>query len=114
MTAERMHHDDQRLLHALDELRELIRDRYPEAKFWVERAVDDPAIVHLMAEVDVEDTDEVADLVIDRMIDMQVDEGLPVYVIPVQTPERVAAEVEAQARRQWPRLSNPQGAGRPR
>jgi hypothetical protein len=47
--------------------------------------------VHLLARVDVDDTEDVANVVMDRMIEMQVDEGLPVYVIPLRTPERLAA-----------------------
>ena len=54
-------------------------------------AEDDASIVHLLARVDVDDTEDVADLVMDRMIQMQVDEGLPIYVIPLRTPERIAA-----------------------
>ena len=97
MTAERLIEDDSRIRQALDELRGLVLSGFPDATFWVERAVDDPAIIHLVAEVDVEDTDEVADLVIDRVVDLQVDDGLPIHVIPVRTPARVAAMLEAQA-----------------
>jgi len=57
-----------------------------------------PNIVHLYAEVDVEDTDEVLDVVIDRLVDMQAEEGLPIFVIPVQTPERIAAGWESRRR----------------
>jgi hypothetical protein len=31
------------------------------------------------------------DLVIKRMLELQIDEGIPVYVIPMRTAERVAA-----------------------
>jgi len=41
------------------------------------------------------------DVFIDRLIDMQVEERLPVYVVPVHTPERVACLVaEAEWRRE--------------
>ena len=41
--------------------------------------------------VDIDDPDEVADLVMDRMLQFQLDEDIPIYVIPIRTPERVAA-----------------------
>jgi len=80
---------------ALDELRALIWQRYPEAIFQVTSAPDDPSLVHLIAEVDLDDTEELVDLVIDRMITLQVDEGLPIFVIPRRTPARIAARRRA-------------------
>src|SRR5215204_3136293 len=87
---------DLRISQALDELKNLIRSRYPAASFEVAPAEDDPDLVHLYARVDVEDTWDVAELVMDRMVEMQVDEGLPVYVIPLRTPERIAAIRQAE------------------
>jgi hypothetical protein len=101
MSHEQLHSDDPRISQALNELAELVRSHYPEATFQVTPAEDDPSIVHLLARVDVEDTEEVADLVMDRMIQMQVDEGLPIYVIPLRTAERI--EALQTARRQQPR-----------
>jgi hypothetical protein len=47
----------------------------------VEPATDDPDITHLWAAVDdVDDPDEVVDLVIERALDLIVEEGIPVYV----------------------------------
>ena len=39
-----------------------------------------------------------ANLIMDRMLEMQVHEGLPIYLIPLRTPERIAALREAQKR----------------
>jgi hypothetical protein len=39
-----------------------------------------------------------ADLVMDRMLQLQLDEGIPIYVIPIRTPERVAALRQQQSR----------------
>src|SRR3546814_1184299 len=50
----------------------------------------------LVATVDVEDQDAVLDVVVDRMMELQIDEGLPIFVIPVRTAERVAAMRAAQ------------------
>ena len=76
---------------AVDELEALILDRYPDATFRVTRGPDDPETIHLLAMVDVEDTDAVLDAVVDRMMDLQIEGGLPIYVIPVRPPERVLA-----------------------
>ena len=75
---------------AAAELQGLIRTRFPEATFSVGYG-EDPVGVYLRAIVDVEDTDEVIGLIIDRLVTMQVDEELPIYVIPSQPPERIAA-----------------------
>ncbi|HVC80350.1 MAG TPA: hypothetical protein VNL35_07620 [Chloroflexota bacterium] len=74
---------DPRIEAALQELRTLILTRYPTAAFLTFPG-DDPAGMYLRATVEVEDTDEVVDVIIDRLLAMQVDEGLPVYVIPVR------------------------------
>ncbi|MGH2461970.1 MAG: hypothetical protein ACRDIY_24200 [Chloroflexota bacterium] len=84
-----------RIQRAVDELRGMILRRYPTASFAVARAADEPENVHLTAVVDVEDTDEVLDLVIDRVVQLQVEEGVPVHVIPIRTPVRVLAELKA-------------------
>lgn len=83
--------NDPRISAALEELRMLVWRRYPEATFQVTTAQDDPSIVHLIAEVDLDDTEPLVDLVIDRMVQLQVDDGLPIFVIPRRTPARVAA-----------------------
>jgi hypothetical protein len=91
-----MSHDLQ-MVTALDELRALVLRQYPDATFEVTSAPDDPSIVHLIATVDLDDTEDLVDLVIDRMIELQVDEGLPIFVIPQRTPERIAARYQASA-----------------
>jgi len=57
--------------------------------------VDAPRSIHLLTTVDVADPDEVGDLVIDRVVVLQADEQLPIHVIPLRTPERVAAVLQA-------------------
>ena len=76
---------------AIKELEEAIGRRYPSASFQVCRGIDDPESIHLVTTVDVEDTDAVLDVVIDRVMDLQIEEGLPVHVIPVRPIERVMA-----------------------
>jgi hypothetical protein len=81
---------DPRIQTAIVELQDLIIARFPSTTFEIGED-DDPDGVYVRAVVDVDDTDEVTELFIDRMIDIQVDDGLPVYVVPVRTPERQAA-----------------------
>ena len=47
----------------------------------------------MVTSVDIADTDEVISVVGDRLVEMQVDEGLPVYVTPLRPIERVVAEL---------------------
>lgn len=82
--------DDPRIQAALAELRAMILHRFPAATFTV-TCGDDPEGIYLNAVVNVDDVDEVADIVTHRLVDMQVEEGLPVYVIPEWPPERIAA-----------------------
>ena len=74
---------------ALAELQELLATRYPEATFQVSEG-DDPEGIYLMPTLDVEDTDEVLDVVIDRLLHYQDEEELPIYVMPLLPPARIA------------------------
>jgi hypothetical protein len=82
---------DPRRQQAVAELTGMIKQRYPTASFDVGPAEDDPEVTHITAVVDLDDPDEVTDLVIDRMLELQLEQGIPVYVIPIRTPQRVAA-----------------------
>ena len=88
---------DDRTQRAVDELQGVITQKYPTATFELARAADDPESIHLTTIVDVDDPDEVSELVIDREVELQVEEGIPLHVIPIRTPERVVAEMQAQA-----------------
>jgi hypothetical protein len=76
---------------AIDELKGMIAECFPEATFDVREQYEPPGI-SLTATVDIEDTDEVFDVVVDRIIELQVYEGIPVYVTPLRPIERVLAE----------------------
>src|SRR5436190_14333121 len=93
-----------RVADALIELRDMILARYPTATFHVSNGYDEPENWHLWTTVDLDDTDEILDLVRDRVLDLQIEERVPVYVIPLDTPERTLAELarrqEARRRRQ--------------
>lgn len=83
-----------RIQRAIDELKAMIKGRFPDASFDVYEG-DDPSGTYLRVTVDIDDTDEVTDLIIDRLVDMQVEEGLPVYVIPLRPLERVLEELRS-------------------
>ncbi|HZM23546.1 MAG TPA: hypothetical protein VFC02_17470 [Anaerolineales bacterium] len=68
-----------RMQEAIDELKGLITAHFPQATFVVEEGFD-PEGVYLVTTVDIADTDEVIAVVGDRLVDLQVDESLPVYV----------------------------------
>lgn len=91
MTAGPIPSSDIGLQAALDELRTIIRRHYPEARFDVTRGLDDPAIVELVAIVDIDEPDRVLDVVIDRQMQLQIEDGLPIFVVTERPPERVGA-----------------------
>src|SRR5579862_5027247 len=96
MSTERIDEGNPQVASALDELRGMISRRYPEARFTTYRG-EDPDGIYLDATVDVPDTDEVMDLIIERLLEFQVDQELPVYVIALRPVERILAEVQAEA-----------------
>ncbi len=83
---------------AVDELKGLIAERYPQATFVVGPGFDEPG-VYLVATVDVEDTDEVGEVYRDRLLDMRVEEGLPIYVNTIRPLYRVIADLRAREAR---------------
>src|SRR5688572_21939179 len=87
------HQPDERTRAALDELRSIVAEHYPDATFRITEE-DDPDGFYLKATVDVEDIEEVEDLFIDRLIDMQVEEGLPIYVIVLEPLERALGRMK--------------------
>ena len=81
-----------RMKEAIHELKGLITARFPQAAFVVEEGFD-PEGVYLITTVDIADTDEVINVIGDRLVELQVEEGLPVYVTPLRPIERVVAEL---------------------
>jgi hypothetical protein len=96
-------HFTPRLQEAIKELGVLISDNFPQAEIFIEEGVD-PEGVYLITIVDIEDTDEVIDVVGDRLVELQVDEGLPVYVTPLRPRERVVAELRQREAATPPRM----------
>src|SRR4051794_6209567 len=97
--------NDPRIKEAVEELQRLITGRYPGAQFDVfvrDDPSDDPKGVRLQATVDVEDLDDVMDTVIDALYDIQVERGLPVYIVTQQPLSRVAEELRARGKHRQP------------
>jgi hypothetical protein len=82
-----------RLDAAIAEIQEMILARYPNAAFELELG-EDPDGTWMTVTVDVEDTDEVFDVIVGRLLDMQVEERIPLYVIPVRPIERIMADLD--------------------
>jgi hypothetical protein len=77
---------------AVEELKRLITERFLEAAFVVEEGFD-PEGIYLVTTVDIADTDDVIAVVGDRLVELQVDEGLSLYVTPLRPVDRVIAEL---------------------
>lgn len=86
--------DHPRMKAAIAEMESIIRAAYPDAIFEVGPG-DDPEGTYLTATVDIEDTDEVIDVIVERLLEMQVEEGIPLYPIIIRPIERVLAELRA-------------------
>lgn len=79
-----------RIQQAIAEIEGLIRGRFPDATFSIGEG-EDPEEIYLTAIVDVEDRGAFIDLFIDRLVTFQVEDDLPIYVLPRRTPERTVA-----------------------
>ena len=79
-----------RIREAIEGFQDLIIAHFPGTTFLVSTG-NDPVGVYQDAVVDLDDPDEVMDLIIDRLLTVQIEERLPLYVIPMRTPERAAA-----------------------
>ena len=97
---------DPRISSAVEQLREIVRCRYPEARFDVGIG-EDPSGVYLTILLDTEDTTTVLDAVADRLFEIQVEQGLPIYVVPMRSAAKVLenAQLGRVSRSPQPRLS---------
>lgn len=96
MTPEHQFPLSSRMEEAIVEMKTLISKHYPTTTFFVYEW-DDPEGIFLSAVVDTEDLEVVTDLFLSRMVDLQVDEGLPLFVVPERTPEKLAALLAREA-----------------
>ncbi len=98
MTTERYTLTDPRIMGAVHELELLITECYPQATFEVSEG-DDPDGIYLAATIDLDDATPVLDAVRERLLQYQVDEQLPVFVVPLRPIERVLSQLEPGHRR---------------
>src|SRR5437762_1837286 len=92
MTAKQLTAQDPRMREAATELQELIARQFPKATFDLVTG-QDPEGVYLTAIVDTDDLTSVLGTVDERLVELQVDQGLPLYVVPVRPPERVMQDL---------------------
>lgn len=78
---------DPRMAAAIDEIQRTVDERYPGTTYSVEPG-EDPGTVWMWAEVDVDDSDEVYDLVAERLLDLKIEHGIPLLFIPIWTRAR--------------------------
>jgi hypothetical protein len=83
MNQERTQRETVAIEDALRELEQLLLLSFSDATFEVAPGLDDPGSVHLLASINAHDVDEVLDVIRDRLLEFQVEEGLPIHVIPV-------------------------------
>jgi hypothetical protein len=86
-----------RVAEVIEEYKQLILARFPDAEFEVTKG-DDPPGIHVWATVDAEDLFEVSEYVAPYVVDVQVDEGLPIYLIPTRDRPLRARLAEAEKR----------------
>ncbi len=81
---------------ARDDFERLIRARYPDATFDVSVG-GEPDGVYLTVTVDLDIAGEVIDHILDRLLEVQIDEGLPVYVVTAR-PARSTSTIDSPVR----------------
>lgn len=97
MNADQEVHSDPRIEAALAELRKMIKEKCPDAIFEVvPRHYGHEC--YLDVTVDVDDTDDVFDIVADRLVDMRVEENLPVFVMPLRPAYRVIEQLRREGK----------------
>jgi hypothetical protein len=76
---------------AIAEIEGLIRTAYPNASFDVVQG-DDPEGLYLIATVDAANHDDVIDCYVERLLELQIEDELPLYVVPVRPLDRVLTD----------------------
>src|SRR4051812_48659351 len=80
---------------AVGDLKSLILSRYPGAEIQVGRSPDEADAIVLWTAIDIDDLDEVIDFTIDRVMQYQIDDGLPLWVVPIHSTEYALAQLAA-------------------
>lgn len=90
---------DVRVTSAIDEIKELVRAHYSSARFEVSSGPD-PGDIYLIVTVDTDDPDDVMAVYIDRLVELQVESRLPLYVMSLQAIPTGGAKAPSQATNQ--------------
>ncbi len=85
-----------RMEELIAEMKQRISRRFPSTTFEMYQG-EDPVGIYLIAIVDTDDLEEVDELFSSRIVDVQVDERIPLFVITERTPERSAALLAREA-----------------
>src|SRR5690349_19674748 len=88
-----------RIKEAAEELKTMIRAKYPDAQFSLSRANDDRDAWNLWTYVEIEDIDEINDVVRDREQEMLIEEHIPLYVVPTLSRWRFEGQAPARAKK---------------
>jgi hypothetical protein len=100
MSAERREERNRRMGDAVRELQRLISARDPAATYEVVQG-EDPPDTRLLVMVDVLDDEDVLEIVVDRLLEMQAEEGLPHYVIPLSSTRGTSERIQAGRQLRW-------------
>jgi hypothetical protein len=103
MRTERISVTDPKVTAALDELKGLTANRYPDASFEAFEG-EDPEGVYLRATVDIEDSSDALIPVLEKLHELEVEQGLPIYVVTDQPLERIVEQLEARGTEPRPTL----------
>lgn len=93
MTSHALNALSPRVQEAITELEGRLSARYPDATYTLLDG-SDPNGIWIMAEVDIEDLLDVADVIAERELELQVEEGLAIYVFPTR-PARLGGKSDA-------------------
>jgi hypothetical protein len=96
---------DPRLSEASTELETLIRKAYPDASFsrlWL----DDPEGMHLRVVAGANDPEDVFNLVCDRLLHFQIEEELPLYLVPLRPVGEVLKQLHSNSSNLRPPQAN--------
>jgi hypothetical protein len=81
-----------RVREAADEIKGIIRARYPDAEFRLVRSENSRRAWHLLTTTDEDAFEEIGELVNDRLVDMLAEEHIPLYVISLQRDPGVSGD----------------------
>lgn len=88
--------DDPEMMRAFSELSDIILQQFPQARIWVSEITDPVSGISLNVEVDTDNSGDVMDLILDRLVEYAVTDGLHIYPLITRP---AARNIEAFQRR---------------